>query len=137
MYGQSNRPDPPSQPEWRLPPRPPGGGPPPPPPPPATYTPATYGPISNPQIQGVSPTGSGADTTTWGVRFNQTPLPLLGVGLTVRGMKDETNIQIPRTSQHQKKPIHTRTGKTDVPHREYQSLPWVPPPSRSPFSVSI
>ncbi|KAJ5312736.1 hypothetical protein N7508_003566 [Penicillium antarcticum] len=41
MYGQSNRPDPPSQPEWRLPPR------------------------------------SGADTTTWGVRFNQSHAPPL------------------------------------------------------------
>ncbi|KAK4870732.1 hypothetical protein LT330_005080 [Penicillium expansum] len=92
MYGQSNRHDPPSQPEWRLPTRLPSQpsqpsqpGPPPPPPPPrppvaqyspaAPYSPATYGPISNPQRL---PSPSGADTTTWGVRFNQNsgpPLP--------------------------------------------------------------
>ncbi|KOS46775.1 hypothetical protein ACN38_g2267 [Penicillium nordicum] len=88
MHGQSH-PDPPSQPEWRLPPRLPAqssqpGPPPPPPPPPrppvqyspaVPYSPATYGPISNPQRL---PSPSGADTTTWGVRFNQNsgpPLP--------------------------------------------------------------
>ncbi|KAJ5817537.1 hypothetical protein N7447_007545 [Penicillium robsamsonii] len=90
MYGQSSRSDPPSQPEWRLPQRPaqpsqsqpvPPAPPPPPPRPPvqyspaAPYSPATYGPISNPQRL---PSPSGADTTTWGVRFNQSsgpPLP--------------------------------------------------------------
>ncbi|KXG47268.1 uncharacterized protein PGRI_011380 [Penicillium griseofulvum] len=89
MYGQPSRSDPPSQPEWRLPQRPsqpsqPSPGPPPPPPPPrppvsyspaVPYSPATYGLISNPQRL---PSPSGADTTTWGVRFNQNsgpPLP--------------------------------------------------------------
>ncbi|KAJ5199801.1 hypothetical protein N7472_005005 [Penicillium cf. griseofulvum] len=93
MYGQPSRSDPPSQPEWRLPQRPSQPlqpsqpsqpGPPPPPPPPrppvsyspaAPYSPATYGLVSNPQRL---PSPSGADTTTWGVRFNQNsgpPLP--------------------------------------------------------------
>ncbi|KGO64766.1 hypothetical protein PITC_073640 [Penicillium italicum] len=87
MYGQLNRHDTPSQPEWRLPARLPSQpsqpGPPPPPPrplvaqysPAASYSPNTYGPISNPQRL---PSPSGADTTTWGVRFNQSsgpPLP--------------------------------------------------------------
>ncbi|KAJ5492072.1 hypothetical protein N7453_010169 [Penicillium expansum] len=100
MYGQSNRHDPPSQPEWRLPTRLPSQpsqpsqpGPPPPPPPPrppvaqyspaALYSPATYGPISNPQRL---PSPSGADTTTWGVRFNQNsgpPLPSHSLDLQV------------------------------------------------------
>ncbi|KAJ5177696.1 uncharacterized protein N7500_000395 [Penicillium coprophilum] len=90
MYGQPSRSDP-SEPEWRLPQRPPQPSqssqpsqpvPPPPPPrppvpysPAAGYSPATYGPISNPQRL---PSPSGADTTTWGVRFNQSsgpPLP--------------------------------------------------------------
>ncbi|KAF3027905.1 hypothetical protein E8E15_010770 [Penicillium rubens] len=85
MHGQSNRPDPPSQPEWRLPtripsqpsqPGPPPPPPPPPPRPPVAYSPATYGPISNPQR--LPSPSAGADTTTWGVRFNQSsgpPLP--------------------------------------------------------------
>ncbi|CDM28923.1 hypothetical protein DTO013E5_1268 [Penicillium roqueforti] len=89
MHGQSG---PPSQPEWRLPPRlssPSQPGPPPPPRPPvasyapavqyspaAPYSPANYGPISNPQR--LPSPSAGADTTTWGVRFNQSsgpPLP--------------------------------------------------------------
>ncbi|KAJ5092059.1 hypothetical protein NUU61_006929 [Penicillium alfredii] len=86
MYGSNQ----PGQPEWRLPPRPPRQPvsqlpPPPPNPPPAssaTYTPATYGPISTPSASpGVSPvTGAGVDTRTWGVRYNQhqsqTPPPV-------------------------------------------------------------
>ncbi|EKV10813.1 hypothetical protein PDIG_48890 [Penicillium digitatum PHI26] len=87
MHGQSNHHDPPLQPEWRLPPRLPSQPsqtrpppPPPPPPPPrpqvAQYSPATYGPISNPQRL---PSTSGADTTTWGVRFNQSSVPPLPV----------------------------------------------------------
>ncbi|OOQ90810.1 hypothetical protein PEBR_02705 [Penicillium brasilianum] len=85
MYGRP-QPDPPSQPEWRAPPRRTVGqqseGPlPPPPPRPQTtgaYSPATYGPISNSTANaGTSPvTGSGGDPRTWGVRYNQQQHPI-------------------------------------------------------------
>lgn len=77
MYGPRNQSDP-WQPEWRLPTPPPAGGqadprPPPPPRPGASYSPATYGPISgspvNPNVSRVSPPS--ADPRTWGVRYNQ------------------------------------------------------------------
>ncbi|KAJ5883896.1 uncharacterized protein N7473_010782 [Penicillium subrubescens] len=83
MYGRP-QPDPPSQPEWRVPPRREVGqqaeGPVPPPPPrPQTtgaYSPATYGPISNsPANAGTSPV-TGADPRTWGVRYNQQHHPI-------------------------------------------------------------
>ncbi|KAJ5558295.1 hypothetical protein N7535_008508 [Penicillium sp. DV-2018c] len=92
MHGQSNYPAPSSQPEWRLPTRPPSqplqSGPPPPPPPPrppaapyspaGSYSPATYGLISHPQIPRLSSPGAGANTATWGVRYNsQSPGPPL------------------------------------------------------------
>ncbi|KAF3398033.1 hypothetical protein F1880_005751 [Penicillium rolfsii] len=85
MYGPP-RPDPPSQPEWRVPPRRTGGQPsegfvPPPPPRPQTtgaYSPATYGPISNSSTNAApSPvTGPGADPRSWGVRYNQQQHPI-------------------------------------------------------------
>ncbi|EPS25902.1 hypothetical protein PDE_00838 [Penicillium oxalicum 114-2] len=81
MYGRP-QPDPPSQPEWRIPTRRPGAqqseaaGPTPPPRPPATgaYSPATYGPISTSTTHAAtSPllAGPGADPRTWGVRYKQ------------------------------------------------------------------
>ncbi|CAG8067799.1 unnamed protein product [Penicillium olsonii] len=69
MYGQS--PDPPSQPEWRVPSLP-SQPPQPPPRPPASYIPATYGPISS-----TGTTTTPTDTTAWGVRFNQHHAPPL------------------------------------------------------------
>ncbi|CAG7944343.1 unnamed protein product [Penicillium salamii] len=74
MYVQSSSDA--SQPEWRVPSQPHSQPPPPPPPPrpPASYTPATYGPISNPPRTLTSPS---ADTTAWGVRFNQHHAPPL------------------------------------------------------------
>jgi hypothetical protein len=137
MYGQSNRRDPPSQPEWRLPPRPSGvGPPPPPPPPPAAYKPATYGPISNSQIQGRTPAGSGADTSTWGVRFNQSHAPPLPVSSTVRGMLHATDSRIASTFQHQRATI-LPCSTVAISRGEYQSCLWIPIPRRSAFSASI
>ncbi|KAJ5166690.1 uncharacterized protein N7482_005471 [Penicillium canariense] len=85
MYGRP-QPDPPSQPEWRVPPRRPVGQqaePPLPPPPPrpqttGAYSPATYGPISHHSATAdASPvSGRGADPRTWGVRYNQLPHPI-------------------------------------------------------------
>lgn len=82
MYGRPP-PDPPSQPEWRVPARPVVGhaeAPVPPPRPQTTigYSPATYGPISGPPANaGTSPvTGPGTDPRTWGVRYNQQQHPI-------------------------------------------------------------
>lgn len=82
MYGRPP-PDPPSQPEWRVPARPVVAHaevPAPPPRPQTTigYIPATYGPISGPPANaGTSPvTGPGADPRTWGVRYNQQQHPI-------------------------------------------------------------
>lgn len=76
MYGHLNRPDSqtprPPEPEWRLPPahRPLQSQSAPPHPPGASYNPAAFRSISN-------PSGTGQDTTAWGVRYNQQQQQLL------------------------------------------------------------
>ncbi|KAJ6033212.1 hypothetical protein N7444_010983 [Penicillium canescens] len=102
-----------------------GGGPPPPPPPPATYTPATYGPISNPQIQGVSPTGSGADTTTWGVRFNQSHAPPLPPRPSSTNEQPYSHVQSPSQSP----------AANSSPYHGFQ--PPAAHPSPSPYTPKV
>ncbi|KAJ5757670.1 uncharacterized protein N7511_006364 [Penicillium nucicola] len=104
-----------------------GGSSPPPPPPAAAYTPATYGPISNPQIHGVTPTGSGADKTSWGVRFNQNQAPPLPPRPSSTNEQPYSHVQ----SQPQSQPPAVNTGF----HYGYQ--PPAAHPSPPPYTPNL
>ncbi|KAJ5782370.1 hypothetical protein N7457_004144 [Penicillium paradoxum] len=143
MYGQSNHD--PSQPEWRLPPRlasqpsqPSQPGPPPPPRPPAapyspaaTYSPATYGPISAPQIPRLSSPGAAPDTTTWGVRYNQNSGPPLPPRPSSRNEQQHTY------GQPQNPAIATPFQGSLAPTNAQPPPPPPPPPYTSTSPVGV
>ncbi|KAJ5727185.1 hypothetical protein N7493_005005 [Penicillium malachiteum] len=158
MY-RPNQSDTPQQPEWQLPARRPERAQPPPPrrPPTATYTPATYGPISP-----ASPIPH-PDTRTWGVQYNKhevhapPPLPPRPSSTNEQpyayAQAPSLNTNVPPSSgQNHEAFADAQPGSaTSIPppynfpppqnqtqHQQYQNTPNVPaPPPKIPQNQDV